>query len=627
MALAAALAGALCGCGEAKGPGGATEQRDAAGRAAPGSAGPARKTVATIPGDAVALVNGAAIGTTQFAAALRDAAFAAKSATFAGRSEVLDGLVSRELLLQEARARGLERAPAVVRAVERIRRESVYRQLKVKIAGDSLAVGAEEVEKALGQLPRVLELSVLLADEGDVAEDLVRRIRAGEAIDDLARQRAAELGQQGVRRRTVLTRAGSTMYPPEVEAALFTMGPGAVAAYATPVGHLVVRVESRRDLSEEEVAAAREKVREQLIEKKLIGTQTAMLDDRRKEFPVKRLIAAFRDQPPATADPLETWRTFDATPFATVGPVTLTLGDVYRDLGDYELAVKLTKEMWDKVFDEAGNTAIAKALYYLEGKRLKLSPLPADEAAIAERMPTLLVNELSTEVALAVKRAALGPEQCAELLEKGRGRRYLKEERANLRQIIVRREEQAQAVLARLRGGEEFAKVAREVSLDPSAKAGGDLGWLTATQMAKFFTAEGARAILKDASTGSRAPGTLRTTKGYHVILASGYQPAGEGGFEDAGAALLDDCLRDQRRKAVEKAAADLRAKAAVAIDEQKVATIPPLAGTPADAVHKGGISPSGPKGASPHGGGAPHGGGFPGGGANPHRGAPPARP
>ncbi len=51
---------------------------------------------------------------------------------------------------------------------------------------------------------------------------------------------------------------------------------------------------------------------------------------------------------------------------------------------------------------------------------------------------------------------------------------------------MVATEADAQAVLKRLKAGEDFAKVAKEVSKDPGSE-GGDLGWFTKERMVPEF--------------------------------------------------------------------------------------------------------------------------------------------
>lgn len=58
---------------------------------------------------------------------------------------------------------------------------------------------------------------------------------------------------------------------------------------------------------------------------------------------------------------------------------------------------------------------------------------------------------------------------------------------AKARHILVASEEEAKAVLRRLKAGEDFAKVADAVSKDPGSK-GGDLGWFSADRMVPEFS-------------------------------------------------------------------------------------------------------------------------------------------
>ena len=56
------------------------------------------------------------------------------------------------------------------------------------------------------------------------------------------------------------------------------------------------------------------------------------------------------------------------------------------------------------------------------------------------------------------------------------------------RHILVATEDEAKAALARIKAGEDFAKVAKEISKDPAGE-GGDLGWFTKDRMVPEFSA------------------------------------------------------------------------------------------------------------------------------------------
>jgi parvulin-like peptidyl-prolyl isomerase len=82
-----------------------------------------------------------------------------------------------------------------------------------------------------------------------------------------------------------------------------------------------------------------------------------------------------------------------------------------------------------------------------------------------------------------------------------------------LSHVLVKTQEEADAVVARLRGGEDFAAVAREKSQDPgSAEQGGDLGCVAAN----LFVAEFEQAA-KTVPLG-QVSDPVRTQFGFHII-------------------------------------------------------------------------------------------------------------
>ena len=78
--------------------------------------------------------------------------------------------------------------------------------------------------------------------------------------------------------------------------------------------------------------------------------------------------------------------------------------------------------------------------------------------------------------------------------------------------ILVKTETEAKAILKRLNEGEKFANVAKQVSLCPSAKRGGDLGNFGRGVMVKEFETA-AFALGKGENS---LP--IKTKFGYHVI-------------------------------------------------------------------------------------------------------------
>lgn len=85
------------------------------------------------------------------------------------------------------------------------------------------------------------------------------------------------------------------------------------------------------------------------------------------------------------------------------------------------------------------------------------------------------------------------------------------EDEYHARHILVPTEDEAKAALARVKGGEDFAKVADEMSKDPGSQ-GGDLGWFTKDKMVPEF-AEAAAKLDK-----GQISEPVKSQFGWHVI-------------------------------------------------------------------------------------------------------------
>lgn len=79
--------------------------------------------------------------------------------------------------------------------------------------------------------------------------------------------------------------------------------------------------------------------------------------------------------------------------------------------------------------------------------------------------------------------------------------------------VIAQRQARAEQALARVKAGEDFAKVAREMSEDPNRERGGAIGLRSADRLPDLFV-EAVRAL----APGQVAPELLRSGAGFHVL-------------------------------------------------------------------------------------------------------------
>jgi peptidyl-prolyl cis-trans isomerase SurA len=115
-------------------------------------------------------------------------------------------------------------------------------------------------------------------------------------------------------------------------------------------------------------------------------------------------------------------------------------------------------------------------------------------------------------------------------------------------------------VLQRLKTGEDFAAVAREVSKGPSAQDGGDLGWLRRGTIQKAL--EDAAFALQD----GHFSGLVRAGQGLHVVKVEGRRVGGARSFEDAKEEIRNRLLEEQVGQTRQQVLEELRKGAVVEV-------------------------------------------------------------
>lgn len=138
----------------------------------------------------------------------------------------------------------------------------------------------------------------------------------------------------------------------------------------------------------------------------------------------------------------------------------------------------------------------------------KLADSPEFKRKVAYFRDKLLVDEyLDRET-----QKAITPDAARKLYDET-AKAVKPEEEVRARHILVEEEDEAKKIAARVKGGEDFAKVAGEVSKDPGSKTdGGELGFFAKDRMVEPF----AEAAFKMKTGEISEP--VKTQFGWHVI-------------------------------------------------------------------------------------------------------------
>ena len=186
-----------------------------------------------------------------------------------------------------------------------------------------------------------------------------------------------------------------------------------------------------------------------------------------------------------------------------------------------------------------------------EAIRLGLQKQPGVAAKIELDRQSTLVNAFFEDY---LKKHPISDEVLRKEYDRLRPELPAKEYR--VRHILVEKEDEAKGIIAQIRKGGNFEKLAAEHSKDPGSKArGGDLDWGPAERYVRPF----GEAIMK-LKKGQMTDAPVHTDFGYHVIRLDDERATKVPSFEEAKP-QLQQIVQSQ---IVQKAIADLRAKAKV---------------------------------------------------------------
>jgi len=135
--------------------------------------------------------------------------------------------------------------------------------------------------------------------------------------------------------------------------------------------------------------------------------------------------------------------------------------------------------------------------------------------------------------------------------------------RVKVRQILVQTEPEATAILAQLKKGADFSKLAKEKSKDPSSQRGGDLGWVTQGRMDPAF--EKAAFALKKGEMS----GIIKSSFGYHIVICDDVEAKKEKKLEEVKPQIEKQLQREKKEETVNKLKEQVKKDFPITINEE----------------------------------------------------------
>ena len=278
-------------------------------------------------------------------------------------------------------------------------------------------------------------------------------------------------------------------------------------------------------------------------------------------------------------------------PLATVNGAAISIAEFNnrfaRDVNSLLDRSSLTPEDNEHLKEEVLNILIDEKVMLLRAKELSISVSDAELAKKIEEIKESYALDGGFEKALATRKVDYGQwkEELRKrsILEKlisaevnskiqvkeDEGRAYHRkhramygpEKRVHVAQIVVREQEKAETILKRLMSGEDFGKVAREESIGPEARAGGDLGFVS-----QGFMPEDIDSAIFSQQPGEIGP-VIRSPFGYHIFKIIEKGKKAKRGWDDIRSQVLTDLKMQKEEQEYALWLSALRSKAVIKIN------------------------------------------------------------
>lgn len=242
---------------------------------------------------------------------------------------------------------------------------------------------------------------------------------------------------------------------------------------------------------------------------------------------------------------------------AETGKISVTTADVQGDALRIPVEARKPTLAKPEAVEQLASNLIIRRAFAAEAEVAGIADDPAVQSAIRIARDRLLSDLLFARMDAANKPSREVVEAIASTNYKANPKRFDLPEEMSAAHILIKSDTpdakaKAEAILAELKAGADFATLAKKDSQDNSAHLGGNLGYFAAGQMVAPFDA----AVQKMKTPGELSD-VVETQFGYHIIKFQGRRPAGVRPFEEVKDVLMREAevkiLNDKRLEQVQR--------------------------------------------------------------------------
>lgn len=250
---------------------------------------------------------------------------------------------------------------------------------------------------------------------------------------------------------------------------------------------------------------------------------------------------------------------------AKIGSSTITKEDLEREmqqLPDYAKQLFSDEQGRQKFLDEL----VKKEVLYQEALKRGLDKTPEFTKKVEDFKKLTLASEiLEKEI---VSKTKVSDQEARDYYNKHKDE-FVTTSQIKASHILVKTEDEAKKILARLKKGEKFEDIARKESLDKgSAQNGGDLGYFSRGQMIPAF--EKAAAALKVGELSQ----PVRTDYGYHIIKVIDKKTGPTVEFDRIKDMIVQRLSGERQKEAFEKYIEEVKKNYKIEVNKEALAQV-----------------------------------------------------
>lgn len=170
-------------------------------------------------------------------------------ATEEGKKKFLEDLISRELLIQEAKKRGFDSDPSVLQRIKELKERMILDLLLTEEIEKKINITDDEIRDFFNtreeEIRTEIEASHILVDTDVKAREALDRLKGGEVFDKLAEELSMDPGSNKKGGKLGLIRWGETVG--EFQKVALSLKPGEVSDIVpSPYGFHIIKVTNKR---------------------------------------------------------------------------------------------------------------------------------------------------------------------------------------------------------------------------------------------------------------------------------------------------------------------------------------------------------------------------------------------